>query len=80
MDFDTVQYYKAANLVGFEDLKQAALMKLEIASQNYYDMFKITALAFGNSVDDEKSPSRKTREETLPKADFSTMSTFIGAM
>jgi hypothetical protein len=76
-DFDALKAAKAKTTLSFDTIKNAAVLKLEVASTHYYDIFKLTASAFGNEVKDSKPESR---EKTLPKADFSTLSAFIGAM
>ncbi len=74
-DYDKLAYYKACTSLTYEDLKEAAILKLEIATSHYYDIFKITAQAFGNEVKD--SPKKKSN---LPKAGFDQIAAFIGAM
>ena len=58
-----------------ETLVNTIALKIETTSNKYYDMFNITALAFGN-----KPSKSKTKAKKLPKASFDTMASFIGAM
>ncbi len=74
-DFDLAKAYKAMYTFSKESLLKTITLKLETTSNNYSDMFTITALAFGNKPNKVKRQAKK-----LPKASFDTMAGFIGAM
>ncbi len=68
-------YYKLTK----NDLITAATLKLETTSNNYSDIFTVTAKAFGSKINKKKTTGR-AKTKSLPKAGFDAMATFIGAM
>jgi len=62
-----------------KNLISAATLKLEATSNNYSDIFTVTAKAFGGKIKKKKTMGR-TKAKTLPKAGFDQMAAFVGAM
>ncbi len=69
--------YKASFLLSRKDLITAITLKLETTNNHYSDIFIVTAKAFGNKI---KTKGVGRPKKDLPKASFSQMSSFLGAM
>lgn len=73
-----VKMYQAFFKLSKNDLISAATLKLEATSNNYSDIFTVTAKAFGGKIKKKNGPRREAKN--LPKASFDGMAAFIGAM
>ena len=74
-----IRVYNAHYKLIKKELITAATLKLETTSNNYSDIFTVTAKAFGSKIK-KKGTTPRSKTKALPKAGFDSMASFIGAM
>lgn len=78
--YRTEDYIAASYLLTLNQLRTAASLKIEMTNNELYDKFIIVAKAMGNTIKSPTGKGSSKRSSELPKADFNTISAFLGAM